>query len=155
MKNLILAAALFFACPLFAQSHPIQVTIVSIDNTQTSQTMANMLTGRIGASSRYSLVSAAAFDTDILLGVGCLPNIVAGKQVGVTCDTELSYWPVDGVALSCVLEGNLAVGSESEVAEMLFDEFIRVTSNEALAKAAKEFKHNLNLAIARFPHGVV
>ncbi len=61
---------------------------------------------------------------------------------------------MDGVALSCDVQGDMAAGSESEVAEALFDSFIQETSDEKLAKAAKEFKTYLNSAIAHFPHGV-
>jgi hypothetical protein len=117
-----------------------------------SQKVSDMLTRRIGASSRYALVSLA--DADILMIVDCLPNIVGGQQVGIACDTHTSYYPVDSVLLSYDLARHMAVGGASEVVEALFDSFIRETSDEKLAEAAKSFKRYLNSAIANFPHGV-
>ena len=45
---------------------------------------------------------------------------------------------MDGIALSRDLEGHMAAGSESEVAEGLFDSFVQVTSDEKLAEATKD-----------------
>ena len=152
MKKIILMAAILVASPVFAQSHPIRVTIIAGNTEAASQTIADRLAGRIGASSRYALVSNTV--SDILLSVDCISNVVGERQVGITCHADLDYWPVDGIALSRDLEGHMAAGSESEVTEELFDSFVQVTSDEKLAEATKDFKRYLNSAIARFPHGV-
>lgn len=131
---------------------PIRVEVIAGNDDPTSQTVANMISARIGTGSRYALVSST--DADILLSVDCLRNIVSGRQVGIACHTDVSYWPVDGVSLSCILVGDLGVGSEVEVTEGLFDAFVQETSDEKLAKATKDFKHYLNSAIARYPRGV-
>jgi hypothetical protein len=147
VKEIILMAAIFVACPLFAQSHPVKVSIMAGNSGQESHELSDKLAGRIGSSSRYALVTADS--ADILILVDCLSN-----TAGVTCNTSLSYWPVLGVSLYAGLPETIATGSESKVADDLFNTFVQQTSDEKLAEAAKRFKRNLNSAIASFPHGV-
>ena len=152
MKKIILMAAILVAYPVFAQNHPVHVMVTPANNAPVSHEISDRLAGRIGASSRYALTSAAS--AEIMLSVECAPNSVGDRQIGVTCGSSIAYWPVEGVLLSTELAGMIAVGAESAVAESLFDDFVQDTSDEKLAEAAKNFKHYLNSAIARFPHGV-
>jgi hypothetical protein len=152
VKNLLFVVAILVAGPVFAQSQPIRVMVTAGAN-QESRDVADRLSGRLGISSRYALVSTGA--TQVLLAVSCLRNVsIDGRKLGVTCYFDLSYWPVDGVALFTALPGTIAEGDELYVTEGLFDDFVKETSDEKLAKAANTFKTFLNLAIAKFPHGV-
>jgi hypothetical protein len=72
----------------------------------------------------------------------------------IACDTIVSYFPVENIGLSYDLARHMTSGGETDVAESLFDSFVRETSDEKLAEAAKNFKQRLNSAIARYPHGV-
>jgi hypothetical protein len=152
MKNLLLAVAVLVAVPVFAQSQPVKVTVMAGNGAQESHELADKLAGRIGSSSRYALVTADS--ADILILVDCLSNTVGERAAGVTCNTSLSYWPVSGVSLYAGLPQTLATGDESRVADDLFNAFVRQSSDDKLAEAAKNFIRNLNSAIARFPHGV-
>jgi hypothetical protein len=151
MKGLLLAVAVLVAVPVFAQSHPVKVPVMAGNSGQESHEVADKLAGKIGSSSRYALVTA---DMDILILVDCLANTAGERPTGVTCYTSLSYWPVPGVSLYDGLLGTIATGSESEVADHLFNGFVQQTSDQKLAESAKDFKRHLNLAIAGFPHGV-
>lgn len=151
MKKFLLLAAILIAVPIFAQSGPIKVSVVAGNSQSVSQEIADMLSGRIGASSRYALAS----NRDILLSVNCLPDVVDAQQVGVTCDTSILYWPVWGVALHAELEGTMSTGSrQSQVTEDLFDSFIQNTSDEKLRASAAGFKRYLNQAIILYSKGV-
>jgi hypothetical protein len=152
MKELFLAVAVLVAGPVFAQSHPIGVEVTAGNADPTSQEVADRLSGKIGASSRYALVSGTS--VVLLLSVDCLPSIVNGRQVGVVCNSTVDYWPLDGIPLSCSLPGYLVEGDESDAAEHLFDSFVKQTSDEKLAAATKLFKGYLNVAIRSFPNGV-
>jgi hypothetical protein len=152
MKSLFLTVAALVAVPVFAQSHAIGVQVVPGNSDPVSQEIADRLSGKIGSSARYSLVSGAS--AVILLSADCLPNIVNERQIGIVCQSSLDFWPIDGVPLSTNLAGFIVEGDESYVAERLFDSFVKNTSDEKLAAARKLFKESLNVAIAMFPHGV-
>lgn len=152
MRRLFLAVAILVAVPAFAQNRSIKVSVMGESSDPVSQGIADRLSGKIGASSRYALVSGTS--VVLLLSVDCLPSIVNGRQVGVVCNSTVDYWPLDGIPLSCSLPGYLVEGDESDAAEHLFDSFVKQTSDEKLAAATKLFKGYLNVAIRSFPNGV-
>ena len=80
MKITVLLFAILAAYPVFAQRHPVRVKIVPGSDEQLNRTLVSMLSGRVGAASRYALVTSA--DADILLSVECLENVVGGRRVG-------------------------------------------------------------------------
>jgi hypothetical protein len=103
MKSLLLGVAVLVAVPVFAQSHPIGVQVVAGNSDPVSQEIADRLSGKIGSSSRYALVSGAT--AVILLSADCLPNIVNGRQIGIVCESRMDFWPIGAVPLSCTLAG--------------------------------------------------
>jgi hypothetical protein len=152
VKGLFLIAAILIAYPAVTQGQSVKVTVMAGNSGRESHEIADKLAGKIGSSSRYALVTADS--ADILILVDCLSNTVGERAAGVTCNTSLSYWPVSGVSLYAGLPQTLATGDESRVADDLFNAFVRQSSDDKLAEAAKNFIRNLNSAIARFPHGV-
>ena len=135
-----------------SQSHPVTVSVVPSNTMALSQDIATRLAGRIGATSRYALVTHTA--ADILVMVECLPAVVNGKQVAIICNTALSYFPIHGTGLDTQLDGMLVASDEAHVVQSLFDAFVQDTSDEILSTQAAEFKKNLNAVIARNPNGV-
>lgn len=152
IKLAVVILILASASAATAQSSPIKVRVLPESNAE-SQQVADRLSGQIGSSSRYALVTEYE---SILLSVDCLPNKTAyGEQFGVTCDSDITYWPVSGVPLYATLNGDLAAAhNESDAAQYLFDEFVGETSDEKLNQAAVTFKKYLNLTIASYPKGV-
>jgi hypothetical protein len=146
--------ALASSSTAMAQSKPIKVKVLPVADAE-SQEVADRLSGQIGSSSRYALVTEKDSET-VLLGLNCLPNtMLNGQQIGVTCDSEITYWPVSTVPLSVPLTGYLAAASnESDVAQRLFDDFVEETSDEKLNQKAAVFKKELNSIIAAYPKGV-
>jgi hypothetical protein len=119
--------------------------------------MADRLAGQIGASSRYALVPPMTAGTDVEVYVSCLDaNDQYGAHLGVVCMTEFNYqpWLNQGVALSVGIDGRMSEGSESDVAQHLFDNFAQQTSDDNLAKAAAENLPLVNLAIKEHPEGL-
>lgn len=144
--------ALAFGSTTMAQTNPIKVRVVAEPNAE-SQSAADRLSGQIGSSSRYALVTNTT--EDVLLSVDCVPATTAeGQQMGVACDTRLSYWPLSGVPLFSDLVGGLADGDESFVTRYLFDAFVEETSDEKLSQDKARFVKDLNLTIAAYPKGV-
>lgn len=153
IKLAVVILALSSAPIAVAQTTPIKV-LVSAESNAESQHVADRLSGQIGSSSRYALVTESGSE-NILLGVDCLSNTVGDRQIGVSCYTDVTYWPVPGVTLYWDLAGYLAeAGNESDVAQSLFDVFVEQTSDEKLNQAAVTFKKKLNSAIATYPKGV-
>jgi hypothetical protein len=148
----VIALSLISVVGASAQSHPVTVSVVPSNTMALSQDIATGLAGRIGATSRYALVTHAA--ADILVMVDCLPAVVNGKQVATICNTTLSYFPVHGTGLDTQLDGMLVASDEAHVVQSLFDAFVQDTSDEILSAQAAEFKKNLNAVIARNPNGV-
>lgn len=152
IKLAVAILALASASAAVAQSQPIRVKVTP-EPSEASQHIADR-SGQLGSSSRYALVTESSSE-DILLGVDCLSNMtLSGQQIGVACDMTITYWPVPGVGLNTDLTGALAVGSELEAAQNLFDSFVEETSDEKLNQAVATFKKYLNAAIALYPKGV-
>jgi hypothetical protein len=152
-KLAVAVLTLAFASAAMAQSKPITVRVVG-EPDKTSQQMANRLMGQIGSSNRYALVTENEDLESILLGVECVRDVIGQTQVGISCDINMSYWPVRDVALSANLTGGMATGDESSVAQNLFDDFVEATSDEKLSQAASRFRQSLNVAIKLHPNGV-
>ena len=145
--------ALAFASAVMAQNQPVKIRVISEPNAPSSE-MADRLKGRIGSSSRYALVTVAGSES-INLYVQCLSNTTeSGRNLGIVCHAEITYWPVSDVTLSTDLTGSMATGEETYVAQSLYDSFVQQTSDEKLNLAATYFKQYLNTAIKLHPNGV-
>lgn len=145
--------ALAFASAVMAQNQPVKIQVMSSSDAP-SQEMADRLKGHIGSSSRYALVTVAGSES-IALYVDCLSDTTNdGRNLGITCHIEIKYWPVEDVALAADLDGSMAAGDETYVAQTLYDSFVQETSDEKLNQAATDFKKYLNTAIRRHPNGV-
>jgi hypothetical protein len=152
MKMILLPIAVLIGASAFAQTTSIRVAVLSGNNQPSSQNIANKVAAKIGSTSRYALVKDTS--ADVVVFVNCVPSRVNGRDVAVACHTNLFYWPVNGVGLSCDIDGTFSIGADSEVTEDLFDSFVQNTSDQELKIARDTFKKNLNAAIAKFPQGV-
>jgi hypothetical protein len=153
MKTILLAAAVLVAIPALGQTHhPVRVDVEEGNNNATTKEVTNRLIGQIGSSSRYALLTDTA--ADVLVLVECLPVTVREQRIGVACHTELMFYSVSGVGIATDLTGYMGTGAELDVAQDLFDSFVKQTSDEKLSVAAMDFKRRLNLAIQAFPKGV-
>jgi len=151
MRNMILLVVVLLAA-LPALALPVKVSVLPGNTDQAAQDAAAELAGKIGSTSRYALVTKGR--TDIVLFVDCLPNVVGDRQVGVTCHTTLTFFPVDNIGLCDDLQGTMSAGNLSHVVQDLFNSFVQETSDEKLAADTAEFKHYLNTAITRYPNGI-
>jgi hypothetical protein len=156
MKKFLPAAlALIAASAGYGQSKSIKVFVEAGNSQAASKEVADKVAPKVGSTSRYALVSGEDGSIQILVEVFCLPNIIGGRQSGVTCDTTIEYWPVEDVPLTMNCRGSMSVNySESEVAQDLFDSFVLSTTDDRLSKIATDFKRYLNTTIQRYPQGV-
>jgi hypothetical protein len=153
MKKILLIVIVFLiGSAAFAQSSPIRVRVLAGGDNTVSREVADNLAGKIGSTSRYALVTTDDFAISVT--VGCLTVQTNGYTIGVACTTDITYWPVQGVALSWNPGSYLALGPKPEVADLVFNDFVRETSDENLKKNRDSFKMGLNLAIWTFPKGL-
>jgi hypothetical protein len=154
MKTILLAVAILIAVPAnYAQTKPIKVSVLSGTDDPADKEVADKIAAKIGSTSRYALVSNGAPMTALLIEVSCLTN--TSQKMGSTCDTEILYWPMADVALSVDCPGSMVTGlSESDIAQALFESFVRATTDEKLEVKAAAFKLSLNYAIRNHPKGV-
>jgi hypothetical protein len=153
-KILPVVVVLLAASAIFAQSKPVKVLVEGGNEQAVSREVAEKLAAKIGSTSRYALVTNET-SVEVLVDVYCLPIMVEGQQAGVACSTTILYWPLSDVGLEASCVGMMSTHySESEVAESLFDSFVRHTSDEKLSALATKFKNSLNIAIRNYPKGV-
>ncbi len=153
MKMIWLATAILIGSAAFAQTTPIRVKVGAGSDDPSSQGVIEKLSARIGSTTRYALVTKSF--AELLVSVDCLPNVVSNRKIGITCHLDLLYWPVLGVPLAWNLTGAMsAAGSDSDVADDLFNDFVQSTSDEQLREAHDNFKKFLNETIAENPQGV-
>jgi hypothetical protein len=82
---------------------------------------------------------------DILVTITCMRDF---------CVSSLEYWPVRNLGLHAALDSCIAAGSETELTQKIFEDFVQNTSEGRLAGASRRFKMQLNEAISAFPKGV-
>jgi hypothetical protein len=90
-----------------------------------SQAVADKFKGKVGASSRYALVT---HDPVILVSVSCL----ATRAGGVACYFIPEYFPGNGWT---TLKAGMAIGTRDSVAGDLFDMFVEASTTEELTSA--------------------
>jgi hypothetical protein len=153
----IVLAVLFSAGFASAQLHPLKIFVSTNDNANSeSRDAVSRLSGRIGASNRYALVSNMT-DASVVVYVLCLEFSTRNSgHVGIACSIGYTYypWKNQGAYVSVPIDGSLDVGREMDVTESQFDDFIRSTSDENLAKVKAANLVFINLTILGHPEGL-
>ena len=154
-------AVVVFASSVFAQSHHLKVKLDVGNDDELSRKIVNRVAAQIGHELANRMAKQCAqglCDTgaqytppaqeerpDILVTVTCMHDF---------CASNLDYWPIRGLGLHAALDNCIAEGSETELAQRIFEHFVQNTEDERLASASRRFKMLLNQAINIFPKGV-
>jgi|HubBroStandDraft_6_1064221.scaffolds.fasta_scaffold1680411_1 hypothetical protein len=139
MRKLLIVAAIMLSTSLSAYAK-IYVTIsvsVSDSDEKTKRELEEGMEARINSTERYA-VSGKPVDAELLLDATCmiLEN-GGGRKDGVVCDSEVTYFPFRGSALSIHLEGasHMAVsgpGNTAYIVGALMNRFINGTTDDVL-----------------------
>jgi hypothetical protein len=110
-----------------AQARIVKVSVVPEDNAE-SKFMGEMLTGKLGSTLRYAVVSEPS--EEVIVSVTCLSTSVEYEA----CSIDPTYFPPGFYGLSIDLGGNMAVGKPDYVAQSLFDGLVAASTDEKLDK---------------------
>jgi hypothetical protein len=137
MKTLLrfmlgLTVPLFVCANARCQTHAVYVD----DDQGKARAVANTLKAKIGGTTRYVLVDEA-YKTESDIKIACLE-----ENNGYFCSYAVSFWTPQTCPLQLEGTSGIAVGTVEYVAEVLFETFVRESSDEKIAAAVK---HKLNL----------
>jgi hypothetical protein len=114
-----------------------QTLAVYVDDGQgKAKSVANALKAKIGGTTRYVLVDEA-YKTESDIKIVCLE-----ENNGYSCSYAVSFWSPQTSPLQLKGTSGIAVGTVEYVAEVLFETFVRESSDEKIAAAVK-YKINL------------
>ena len=150
----VIVLALFSAIGTVAQTAPVKVFVFSEPNTE-SQEIAARLAGKIGSTSRYALRSTGV-GARLMVDVACLNVVINGSKTGIVCHSSYTDYPWNSqnISLSVDIDGHMVAGSDDYVVDMLFNDFIKNTSDENLTKWEDINKSFINIMIALNPNGI-
>jgi hypothetical protein len=128
------AALLVLSATAFGQRKTVKVYVLPGEN-QASKDVASTVSGKIGSTLRYALTTDLV-SAEITVEILCLTP----TERGVACGIFGVYYPVGYKHLSRTLITDIVTGSNEFVAQALFNDFVRESSDEELNKAEDSLK---------------
>jgi hypothetical protein len=128
------AALLTLSATAFGQGKTVKVYVLPGEN-QASKDVASTVSGKIGSTLRYALTTDLV-SAEITVEILCLTSTERGVAYGIFG----VYYPVGYKHLSRTLITDIVTGSNEFVAQALFNDFVRESSDEELSEAEDSLK---------------